>query len=337
MKKFFVVLLLCMLSCLAWGQERFTATVEFAVNTDFIIDNGHNYQFYQIDLPKIQENADKIDYVYLIGSASPEGDYSNNESLALKRSSKVFGQLSEFVPENKIIVNNNYELFMKKTGFSGYDYPKQRAVYIEFVFVEDKPIEHKVDTVYVNTIIEKKDTVFVVENKLIKEKKSNVSLYTDLVLDWFAIPSIGIEYTYGRFGVFADGAYSNWLDKKVIDANVGFRFYSGKKVNGLFIEVFGKYSSFDVTNHTKIVTPKVTKINNAFGACLGLGWRFNVSKHLGLSIYARGGYIKEIVQYQNSYNIITNENMIIIAPSYTDGGIRYFGLTNIGVNLIIKF
>ena len=48
------------MSCLAWGQERFTATVEFTVNTDFIIDNGHNYQFYHIDLPKIQEKADKI-------------------------------------------------------------------------------------------------------------------------------------------------------------------------------------------------------------------------------------------------------------------------------------
>ena len=44
MKKFYVTLLLCMMVCLAWGQERFTTTVEFAVNTDLIIDNGHNYQ-----------------------------------------------------------------------------------------------------------------------------------------------------------------------------------------------------------------------------------------------------------------------------------------------------
>jgi hypothetical protein len=336
MKHKLLLLVLCLISFIGVNaQDKFTATVEFVVNTDFIIDNGHNYQFYHIDLPKIKERASEIDYVYLIGSASPEGDFSNNESLVSKRANKVFSQLSDFVPENKIIINNSHDLFMKKTGFKEYDYPGQRAVYVEFVFVEDKPVEHKVDTVYVNTVLEKRDTVFVV-NEVVKENKSHFSVYTDLVLDGFAIPNIGFEYAYGRFGVFLDGAYSNWLGKKVTDANFGFRLYSGKRVNGIFIEVLGKYSAFDVTNYDKVIKPKITKMSNAFGVCFGLGWRFNASKHLGFSLYARCGYVKDFLDYENNYNVISDNNKIIIAP-YINEGAKYFGLTNVGANMIIRF
>ena len=336
MKHKLLLLILCLVPFIGINaQDKFTATVEFAVNTDFIIDNGHNYQFYHIDLPKLKERASEIDYVYLIGSASPEGDYNNNESLVSKRANKVFSQLSDFIPENKIIINNNHDLFMRKTGFNGYDYPSQRAVYVEFVFTEDKPVVHKIDTVYVNTVVEKMDTVFVV-NEIVKENKSRFSVYTDLVLDGFAIPNIGLEYVYGRFGVFLDGAYSNWLDKKITDANFGFRLYSGKRVNGIFIEVFGKYSSFDVTNYDKVIKPQITKVNNAFGICFGLGWRFNVSKHLAFNIFSRCGYIQDFSDYQNTYSVISDGDKIIIA-SYINEGVKYFGLINIGTNMIIRF
>ena len=153
MKKLF--LLICIiLSCITgYSQEKIhedmTVSIEFVVNTNTIIHNeGYNYYINTI-IPYLRKNVNDIDRILLVGSASPEGNKEGNIRLANIRADKIYSYIKNFIPRNKIEINNDYDLFLSKTGLDESNWPKLRATYVEIVW-KDKPIpvKPKIDTIY---------------------------------------------------------------------------------------------------------------------------------------------------------------------------------------------
>ena len=162
-------------------------------------------------IPEIIKNRSDIESVLLIGSASPEGNYDRNVVLSKKRANKIYSYISKFVPKNKIIKDNNYSLFLNKTGLTEIDYQKLRATYIEVRFT-NKSI---VDTVYVtnekiNTVT---DTVFV--KNLNKEERLVLSLSNDVVSDLLINPNIDLELYFAKMSLFIDGMFNYRKDLNV--------------------------------------------------------------------------------------------------------------------------
>ena len=56
-----------------YSQNTVSATVEFVVNTDKFVENQKYDDFVNSIVPFIWSNADDIENILLIGSASPEG------------------------------------------------------------------------------------------------------------------------------------------------------------------------------------------------------------------------------------------------------------------------
>ena len=155
---------LCIVFCLLASGFYLTAqettsintTIEFVVNSDVIVKNEAYYKFIQETLPFLQEKSDEIENIVLIGSASPEGKQLNNIHLANMRAEKLRSIVFVFLPDVKIIVNNDYSLFLAKTGFDETDYPKLRATYFEAKLVKKEKPSIVRDTIYIS----KTDTVF---------------------------------------------------------------------------------------------------------------------------------------------------------------------------------
>lgn len=315
------------------AQEKISSLIEFVVNTTNIVDNGQNYKYYNIILPEVKEKANNIDYVYIIGSASPEGKSENNYSLAENRANKIFLELTDFIPENKIIINNNHELFVRKTNVESYNYPKQRAVYVEFAFKknDDEKNEVKVDTVFVNNIVEKVDTIFV-HNEKKKPLSFHVSFYTDLVQDGYLIPNLGVEFSLNNFSLFTDAYYSSWNQRNVFDLNAGIRYYFGKKLNGFYIETFFKKTDNEVAY-------KQIALKDGLGAGIGIGVRMNVNKTIGFGLFTRGGWLNHSRENYIEQTKISVEgsSLEIVTPSVVSTSKNYFGLFNFGCNMIIRF
>ena len=294
-------------------------TIEFNVNTDNIIHN-QSYDYYiNTIIPEIRSKKDYIESIRLIGSASPEGNKERNIILSNNRANKIYSYISDIVPYNKIIINNNYSLFLKRTGFDESDYKKLRATYIEVIFKESVQT-NQIDTIYIeNTIeriVEKKDTVYL-NNEIENKDKLVFSLYNNLIGDLLIRPNIGIEFYFNKFSFFIEGSFS---DGKFFGKNydidfwhTGFRKYFNDNYNKLFIEVYGRTGYFD--------TELLSKDDNGlFGICfgggIGLGYKFNVCSHWKITSMIRIGF--DDFKFNNYYT--TNNGTVNVSfDDYVDG------------------
>jgi hypothetical protein len=76
------------------------ATIEFIVNTDRVIKNDNYVNFINNIVPFVKENADQIDSIAFIGSASPEGNKNHNIYLAKIRAAKIYSFISDYIPKS---------------------------------------------------------------------------------------------------------------------------------------------------------------------------------------------------------------------------------------------
>ena len=317
--------------------ETISSTVEFVVNTNNFITNENYTRYVDEIVPIIKDNSNNIDYILLIGSASPEGNKQANIRLANIRADRIYSYIKMYVPKSKIIINNNYELFLDKTGLDESDYTKLRATYIEVHFKQSSKIEtktntvykeiEKIDTVYVDNIIrdtvkikeviEKIDTVYV--DKPIEKScgKLVFSPYNNLMTDLIKAPGIGLEFYFYQMSFFVEGNFANTTltgKKFTYDLwHTGFRKYFNDDYDRVFIEVYGRTGYFDMD----IFGDEPGKFGVPFGVGLGLGWKFSLCSHVKLYPLIRFGYdhIKFIDYYYTETGV---GNVGVTFNQYTD-------------------
>lgn len=345
-----LILIICIIfSCIVgYSQQKthndMSVSIEFIVNTNTIIHNsGYNYYINTI-IPYLRKNINDLDRILLVGSASPEGNKEGNIRLANIRADKIYSYIKNFVPRNKIEINNDYDLFLSKTGLDESDWSKLRATYVEIVW-KDKPIEvkPKVDTVYkeksteTHNIIYKDrvDTVYkeiekpIIVEKIIREKdtvylnKKNedklvFSIYNSLSEDLLIRPNIGLEFYFHQMSWFIDGSFSSgsFYGKKYdIDfCHTGFRKYFNDNYNKVYIELYGRTGWYD--------TDILSKDNNGvfgifFGTGLGIGYKFSVCKHWKITPNIRFGF--DNFKFNDYYYSGSNGNIDVTFGAYTDG------------------
>lgn len=322
MKKF-VIILLILLSCVfsSYAQDIkgdvISTTIEFVINTDNVIPNDNYFQFLDITVPFIRDNSEKISKVLLIGSASPEGNKNANIILANKRADKICTYLLKFIPRDKIIINNDYNLFLEKTKLTEKEYTKLRATYIE-IYIENNIdyIQPQYDTVYIVNTIEKKDTVYI--DKPIEVKKDEqiiFSIYNSITEDLLKRKNIGIEFYFNKMSFFLEGSFSGgYLFGKNYNIdywNTGFRKYFNKNYDKVFAEIYGTGGYFD----TDLFSTN-GKYGIFYGGGLGIGYKFSFKYGWKLYSLIRFG----IIGFKfNDYYYYGNGNINILFDKYIDG------------------
>jgi hypothetical protein len=329
-----ILCILCIISacvCSSYAQVSnlytISTTIEFTINTDNIIQNTNYHNYINKIVPIIEENKDNIDYILLIGSASPEGNYNANIKLANKRADKIYSYISNIVASSKIIKNNNYDLFLMKTGFDESDYTKLRATYIEIHFLKQiKDINYpiKKDTVY----IEKKDTVYyntTIENNyyIYQNKEQNYKpifgIYNDIPSDLLLRANIGFELYFNQMSFFIEGSFSNWdLFGKIYNIdiwNTGFRKYFNYDYDKWFTGIYCNAGYFDTE-----LFGDIGKVGFLYGGGLELGYTFSLKHNWKISPIIRIGLFERV--YYADYYYSESGNINIIFGNYSNGKIN---------------
>lgn len=330
MKKCILTLLLILSFLLPLqSQERVersvcNSTVEFVINTNKFIENDDYEVFVTKTIPFIREHAGEIENILLIGSASPEGNAQANIRLANRRADKIYSYISEWVSRGKIIVNNDYQLFLSKTGVDESDYPRLRATYIE-IHIKKITTIPKVDTVYqrdtlpppppqIDTVYQR-DTIYLPP----KDKSKIVfGVYNSLSEDLLKRPNIGAEFYFHQLSYFIDGSFSSgtFYGKKYdIDFwHTGFRKYFNDRYDKLYIELYGRTGWYD--------TDLLSKDDNGvfgvfFGCGVGIGWKFSVCRHWKITPSIRFGF--DDFKFNNYYYFDGNGGIDVTFGGYVDG------------------
>ena len=308
-------------------SEVMSFTIEFRVNTDQIIKNDNYYSYITNIVPAIRSKKALVDRILLIGSASPEGNTQNNIRLADMRADKIYSYISNIVPREKIVKNNDYTLFLKKTGLDESDYQKLRATYVEIHFHRPEPEEPPKKPEPAKPEPPRKDTVVnqVINNVYNTYNNYNTTTYTngihnkpvfaiynDLLSDMLLRANIGTEVYFNRMSFFVEGSFSKWkITGREYDTDswhVGFRKYFNDNYDKLFIEAFGNAGYFD----TELFTD-VGKIGIFYGGGLGIGWVFNLCPHwkifpiVRIGLFERSYYADYYYTEQGQINVLFGE------------------------------
>lgn len=323
-KKILVITLLFVGALKGYSQDKevITATVEFVVNTNNFVKNQNYERFINELVPYIKDNANDVESITLIGSASPEGNVKHNVHLANIRSERIYSYISEYVPKSKVIVNNDYDLFLSKTGLDESDYTRLRATYIELHFYKPEPEKDTViDTIY----IERRDTVYnkTINNYYIPKEgthnKPVLSVYNDLLGDLLFRANIGTEVYFNKMSFFIEGSFSNWslLGRNYnIDIwHVGLKKYFNNQYDKLFIGLYANVGYFD----TDLIWD-VGKIGVLYGGGISLGYVFNLCPHWKIEPVIRIGLFERICYAD--YYYIENGNINVLFGNYSNGNLN---------------
>ena len=311
-------------------EEVVTLTIEFKVNTDEFIRNENYYTYIKNIVPTVQNKKMLISQILLIGSASPEGNAANNIRLANKRADKIFSYISNIVPKEKIIVNNDYGLFLMKTGRDESDYAKLRATYVEIHYFrpqDEEPSKPEVkpdippqrDTIYcrdtvhyqiVNNICNTYSNSTVISNGLHAEPV--FAVYNDLLSDLLLRANVGAEVYFSKMSFFIEGSFSKWkITGREYDTDIwhaGFRKYFNDNYDKFFVEAFANAGYFD----TELFTD-VGKIGIFYGGGIGVGWVFNLCPHwkicpiIRFGLFERSYYADYYYSEQGQINVLFGE------------------------------
>ena len=307
-------------------SEVMSFTIEFRVNTDQIIKNDNYYNYITDIVPAIRSKKALVNRILLIGSASPEGNAQNNIRLADMRAGKIYSYISNIVPREKIVKNNDYALFLKKTGLDESDYQRLRATYVEIHFHRPEPEEPPNKPEPAKPDPSCKDTVVnQVTNNVYNTYNYNTTTYTngihnkpvfaiynDLLSDMLLRANIGTEVYFNRMSFFVEGSFSKWkITGREYDTDswhVGFRKYFNDNYDKLFIEAFANAGYFD----TELFTD-VGKIGIFYGGGLGIGWVFNLCPHwkifpvVRIGLFERSYYADYYYTEQGQINVLFGE------------------------------
>ena len=331
----------------AQDSRTIRTTVEFEVNTNKIIQNELYNYFSTTVVPTILEKPDSIETVFLIGSASPEGNKARNKYLAEIRAEKIYSYFSGVVPRHKVQVVNDYALFLAKTGLTEEDYRKLRATYVEIHLEEQQPrIVRQVDTVYVRDTLYcqvlRVDTVYVRERPRLVPI---LGIKSNLVSDAVAAPNIQAELYTHLWGLSLEFDYTfpwwhidynQYFYYQVLNGTAGIRKYLKKDYTGHYFGIYVNTAIYDLCFFNKDKGWQ----GELGGAGLSYGYVFRNRKHQRLKFepYVRVGWFN--TNFDNYY-----ASQPWDGKYYYDWKLRasdfvprrftlnYFGPTEIGFNL----
>lgn len=326
MKKYALILVLFLCTLFGgYAQDRDTvdvckhSTVEFVINTDTFIHNDNYDNFIFTTVPFIINNSHNIENILLIGSASPEGHADHNIKLANRRADKIYSYISDYIPRDKVIINNDYDLFLSKTGLDERDYRKLRATYIEIHYKHI--ITTRVDTLRLTT----RDTVrfetvnnYYIENKTVESihNKPVFAVYNDLLGNLLFRVNIGVETYLKTWSIFTEGSFSDWsLVGRTYNIDIwhaGVRKYFNEDYNKLFIEGYGHAGYFDTD-----LFGEIGKIGVLYGGGLGIGYVFDLCPHWKLIPMVRVGLFEKV--YYADYYYTESGNINVSFGNYSNG------------------
>ena len=339
MKKYALILTIFLCTLFSgYAQDRDTmdvckhSTVEFVINTDEFIHNDNYNKFIFETVPFIINNSKDIENILLIGSASPEGHIERNIDLANHRADKIYSYISNYVSRDKVIINNDYGLFLSKTGLDESDYKKLRATYIEIQY--RKVITSTTDTLRIT----KRDTVrfetvnnYYIENKTVESihNKPIFAVYNDLLGDLLFRVNIGTELYFKQYSFFIEGSFSDWsLIGKTYNIDIwhiGIRDYFNDDYNKLFVELYGHTGYFDTD-----LFGDIGKIGVLYGGGLGIGYVFDLCPHWKLIPMFRLGLFEKV--YYADYYYTESGNINVSFGNYSNGKVDNTENTNTGSN-----
>jgi len=312
MLKKLLLTVVCLIGFVVSGNSQnvntLSSTVEFVVNTNEFVHNEDYNNFIKNTVHFINNNADDIENILLIGSASPEGNIKHNTHLAEIRADKIYSYICNYIPKSKVIINNDYDLFLKKTGLNENDYSKLRATYIEVKLkYKEEPIV-QTDTVYIEKLIEKTDTIYV-NNLLSTEKKDTIvlSLYNNLIGDFTIHANLGGEIYFKKLSYFAECSFSDCtllgMNYNLLSYHTGIRKYFNENYDKFFIEGYGRVGHFDTD-----IFWENGKFGVFIGGGIGIGYKFNLCTHWKIYPVLRFGFDEFFVNdyYSTNQKIIVN-------------------------------
>ena len=189
-------------------------------------------------LPYVLEHSLEVNYVLIIGSASPEGNSRRNSELATQRANKIQSFLKDYIPKERIITQ-----VIEPPETDAKNYPKLRSASIEININPNK------DTIYKKTIIEniKVDSIIIASQK--EEHTLVFSLYNNVLSDLLLIPNIGVDVRIKQFSLFIDASYSKspifGKSSQLILWNTGYGIFYGCGVGiGYKIDLLGPWKIY---------------------------------------------------------------------------------------------
>lgn len=334
-----------MFSAVSSGQI-ISGTIEFVVNTDTIVENSDWYEFNSTILPKIKEGRDRIEYISIIGSASPEGSRKRNIKLAQMRANKVSSYFSDLVPKDKIIINNDRELFLSKTGCERSDYGRRRGAYIEVHFISTTTP----DTIYIKEIT--RDTIYITETfrdtvyiEKVPKTIPILAVKTNMASDLLATPNIQAELYTHLWGLSFEFDYTfPWWCKddkcfyyQILNGTAGIRKYLNNQYTGHWIGIYANSAVYDVCFWNKDKGWQ----GEALGAGIGYGYVFQSKRYprLKFESYIRLGWFNSKFDtyymsqpWNEKYYYDWSGRASEFVPRRFN--MNYFGPTEIGFSLI---
>ena len=321
------------------GQNKLSTTVEFVVNTDNIIPNEKYSYYMDVILPVIKQND--VESILLVGSASPEGNKERNKYLAKIRAEKIYSYFKDVIPENKIEVVNNYDLFLQKTGFTEKDYKKLRATYIE-VYTTPKPIRdtiHTRDTIYHYEVYTLLDTIYLkpkiipilaVKTNLASDITTTLNAQAELYTHLWGL-SLEFDYTFPWW----HKDYDDYFYYQILNGTTGIRKYINNKYIGHWIGIYANTAIYDICFWNKDKGWQ----GELYGAGIGYGYIFQNQKYPRLKFepYIRVGWFNtkfDTYHASQPWNEKYYYNWYLKASDFVPRRFKmnYFGPTEIGFN-----
>lgn len=293
MKKLICIILIflsCVLSSYAQDSNNciISSTVEFVVNTNDFIHNENYDKFITETIHFINKNSEDIENILLIGCASPEGNKNWNKYLANIRADKIKLFLKGVIPNYKIEVINDYNLFLEKTGLDESDYRKLRATYIE-IHLKKPKIVTQTDTIYIKETF--RDTIYISESFrdtiYIKQKPDIIpilAIKTNVVSDILATPNVQAELYTWLWGLSLEFDYTfPWWKKdydsyfyyQLLNGTAGIRKYFNNKYTGHWIGIYANTAIYDFCFWNKDKGWQ----GELYGAGIGYGYVFQNKKY----------------------------------------------------------
>lgn len=306
MKKHILAFITLLIPIIVFGMDERRDTVvrgklEFMLNTDTIIENGHYTHFVQSVVPLIKENGNLIDGISITGSYSPEGGIERNRYLANIRAAKLLSFIDGYVDDSKIRVGISDRI---PSGAEKYDekkYQSYRCAYIEVLLnkkqSDSRPLIVKTDTVYVERI----DTVLLRDTVYFEKPLTTipiVGIKTNVLSDIIAAPNVQAEIYTHLAGISFEFSYSfpwwsidedKYFYYQVLNGTVGVRKYFKNDYTGHYAGAYGGTAIYDICFFNK---------DNGWQGeayCVGLsyGYVFQSKKwpRLKFEPYIRAGWI----------------------------------------------
>lgn len=348
------------------------SNIQFEISTSEPIYNIDYQLFIDEQLPYIQSHKQDIKYIKITSSASPDGTYSFNRYLALKRASFIsdligggnidieaegYEQLYKLIQQsdepwkNKILkiisTSNNIKEDLRKSGYwrplVDHYFPQLRNCTVEvyFSFSEPcivQPCEN--DTIYMQNFVYLRDTVFI---KPEPTPLPILAVKSNLFADALIAPNIQAELYTHWWGTSATFDYTfPWYhsDKQfvyyqLLRGTIVLRKYLNNEYDKHYIGLYGETYEYDFC-----LGKEDGWQGEGYGLGIEYGYAFRSKKYTKLKteLFIRAGWLNSRYDTYHAGEPFEGKyyyDWYQKASEFTPRRfvLNYFGPTAIGINI----